>query len=627
MKLTRPASTSDAELFALRSARSAADLWEPLERLYGAHPGYMVFRDGLKTLLEDSWAARPTALRCLDLERDLKPGWFQQPDQVGYVFYIDRFAGNLRGVLEHIDYLKALGVTYVHFMPCLKPREGANDGGYSVEDYREINPALGTMADFEAVAAALRAEGIGICIDLVLNHTSESHAWAKAARAGDAVTEAYYHTFAEDTLPRQYEETLLEIFPDVAPGNFTFDEDLKKWVWTTFNTHQWDLNWTNPQVFLEIAEIMLFLLNKGAETLRLDAVAFMWKEMGTLCQNLPPVHDILQALRAVSRIAAPGSLLKAEAIVPPTELVAYLGKGIQSGKVSNLAYHNNLMVQFWSSLAARDTRLMAHVLGTHFPSNFKNATWATYLRCHDDIGWAITDEDADAVGWNAFSHRQFLADFYEGVFPGSFATGGLFQFNPATQDKRNNGTLASLAGLEKALEAGDPVATDDAVARILMGHALIASFGGLPLIYMGDELGTLNVRGEYEDGDTRLMQRPVMDWALATKRTDPATIEGRIFTGITHILARRAATPQLHAEHPTEILPGPAPAIFAFRRAAPGRPLVALFNFSEAPQRVPQEMLVEAGITAPFDTLSQTPLTPLEGWILLPPYAPLWLTN
>ncbi|MEO0911882.1 MAG: alpha-amylase family glycosyl hydrolase [Pseudomonadota bacterium] len=618
------ASTSDAELFALRLARSGEDLWEPLERLYGAHPGYGVFRKSLTALLEEAWEARPPPLRRLDLERDLNSDWFQRPDQVGYVFYIDRFAGTLRGVLDHIDYLKALGVTYVHFMPCLKPRAGENDGGYSVEDYREINPALGTMADFEAVAAVLRAEGIGVCIDLVLNHTAESHAWARAARAGDAVAEAYYHVFADDTLPRQYEETLLEIFPDVAPGNFTFDEDLQKWVWTTFHTHQWDLNWTNPQVFLEIAEIMLFLLNKGAETLRLDAVAFMWKEMGTLCQNLDPVHDILQSLRAVSRIVAPGSLLKAEAIVPPKELVAYLGKGTRSGRVSNLAYHNNLMVQFWSSLAARDTRLMAHVLGTHFPAHFANATWGTYLRCHDDIGWAITEEDAEVVGWDAFQHRQFLADFYEGVFPGSFARGGLFQFNPETLDKRNNGTLASLAGLEAALESGDPVATDDAVARILLGHALIASFGGLPLIYMGDELGMLNVPGDHED--TRAMQRPVMEWARAEKRSDPATVEGRIFAGITHILARRRATPQLHGRYPTEILESPNPAVFAFRRAAPGRPLVALFNFTEAPQAVPLGLL-GGGISAPFDALAEVAVIPVGGEIRLAPYGVMWLVN
>ncbi len=615
----------DEELFALRRARSDADLWAALDRLYGSHPDYPTLRPQLEARLHAAWAARPPYLRRLDLERDLQPDWFQRSDQVGYVFYVDRFAGDLLGVLDHVDYLKRLGVTYVHFMPCLKPRDGANDGGYSVQDYRQIDPRLGTMDDFSKVSKALSAEGIGVCLDLVLNHTAREHAWATAAQAGDPVYQNFYYLFDDDTLPRQYEQTLVEVFPDDAPGNFTFDETLQKWVWTTFHRHQWDLNWTNPAVFLEITDVMLHLLNRGATALRLDAVAFMWKEMGTSCQNLAPVHDILQALRAASRIVAPGSLLKAEAIVAPKDLVGYLGTGAHTGKVSNLAYHNNLMVQFWSSLAARDVRMMRHVL-SHFPTRFENAAWGTYLRCHDDIGWAITDEDAEAVGWSARAHRDFLADFYEGIFPGTFATGSLFQVNEATGDKRNNGTLASLAGLERA---ADDAATDMAIERILMGHALIASFGGLPLIYMGDEIGTLNAPGPYvmPDGgtDTRLMQRPVMDWAKAARARDPMTVEGRIFDGIAHIMARRAATPALHAAHPTEVVALPSDAVFAFRRADPARPLIALFNFTETAQSVALADLRAAGLQGLTDCLTGLDITPDAGQIQLAPYGRMWL--
>ncbi|MEM9228649.1 MAG: amylosucrase [Pseudomonadota bacterium] len=620
---------SDTQIFDLRLARSADDLWKPLERLYGAHPGWSAFGPKLNALLARAHDARPKSLRQLDLARDITPDWFLAPDRVGYVFYIDKFAGRLPDVLGHVDYLKSLGVTYVHFMPCLKPRDGENDGGFAVEDYGQIDPRLGTMQEFADVAAALRAQGIGICVDMVLNHTAREHAWARAAQAGDATYQSFYHMFPDRTLPQAFEDTLIEIFPDDAPGSFTHDPASDKWVWTTFHHFQWDLNWSNPAVFLAILQIMLDLMNRGAETLRLDAVAFMWKQMGTNCQNLPPVHDILQALRAATRIVAPGTLLKAEAIVSPADLVPYLGTGKHTGRVSNLAYHNNLMVQYWSSLATRDTRLMRHVLATHFPPRFENATWGTYLRCHDDIGWAITDADAAAVGLSAYLHRQFLADFYEGIFPGSFARGGLFQVNETTGDKRNNGTLASLAGLERAIELDEPGLVDLAIGRILMGHALIASYGGIPLIYMGDELGLLNQTvGHNRPGqrsDSRMMQRPTMDWTVAARRSDPASIEGRIFNGIARIIARRAQTPALSGRYATTVLDPAPPAVFAFRREFPGAPLLGVFNFSETAQSLPVEWLQSEGMAQRHDLLAGTDLSAPSSDLALPPYAHLWL--
>ena len=264
-------------------------------------------------------------------------------------------------------------------------------------DYRAVDPAYGTMDDLEALAGLLRSRGISLCIDLVLNHTAKEHAWAEKARKGIAKYQDYYLMFDDAALPKEYEKTLVEVFPDNAPGSFTWYPDIAphgKWVWTTFNEHQWDLNWANPQVFLEMAGTMLFLANKGVDVLRFDAVAFMWKRMGTRCQSEPEVHMLLHALRAAGRIAAPAAIHLEEAIVSPAEMIPYLGLGEHNGREGNLAYHNSLMVQFWSALAARDARLMTHVLKTHFPPELENATYATYIRCHDDIGWAVTDEDA-----------------------------------------------------------------------------------------------------------------------------------------------------------------------------------------------------------------------------------------
>ncbi len=628
--MAKTPSTTDDDIFALRLARSAPDLWPMLDALYGTRDDYPAFREALLKTLAKSWKARPADLKHLDLKRDFEPDWFQRPDMAGYVFYIDRFAGTIPEAVEKLPYLQELGISYVHFMPCLKPRPGDSDGGYSVMDYRAINPAYGTMDDFEAAARTFRENGISLCIDLVLNHTAKEHAWAKKAAKGDAKYQAYYLMFDTPDLPKRYEETLVEVFPDNAPGNFTHYPDFGKWVWTTFNEHQWDLNWANPWVFLEITDIMLTLANRGADILRLDAVAFMWKRMGTRCQSEPEVHMILQALRAASRIAAPATIHLAEAIVAPAEMIPYLGRGRHDGKEGNLAYHNSLMVQFWSALATRDTRLMTHVLGTHFPTKLTNATYATYIRCHDDIGWAVTDEDAAALQISGPAHRAYLSDFYEGTFPGSFAQGALFQHNEATGDKRISGSFASLAGLERALASNDGTAIDHAVQRILMGHALIAAFGGIPLIYMGDELALLNDESYLtvpeHAHDSRWIHRPRMDWQLARTRHEGSTLAARVFQGTQHILSRRRATPALHGGNATRILPSDSAQVFAFARETPTGNLICLFNFSENWVHLPESWLRQNGAVNLHDELSDNAVEVHAGAIALPPFARAWIS-
>ena len=627
--MTKAPASADDEIFALRLDRSAPDLWPMLEALYGHLPAYPEFHTALLKALRKGWNDRPADLKRLDLRRDLEPDWFERPDMAGYVFYIDRFAGNLTGVLDKLDYLQDLGVNYVHFMPCLKPRPGDSDGGYSVMDYRQINPAYGTMKDFETVTSALRARGISVCIDLVLNHTAKEHAWAKKAAKGDTRFQNYYLMFDTPEQPNLYEKTLVEVFPDNAPGNFTHYPDFGKWVWTTFNEHQWDLNWANPDVFLEIVEIMLFLANRGVDVLRLDAVAFMWKRLGTRCQSEPEVHMLLQALRACSRIASAAVIHLEEAIVAPAEMLPYLGRGGHDGKEGNLAYHNSLMVQFWSALATRDTRMMAHVLGTHFPETLRNATYATYIRCHDDIGWAVTDEDAGQLHISGPAHRAFLSDFYEGVFPGSFARGAPFQVNEETGDKRISGSFASLSGLEKAQAEGDVQGIDLAVQRMLMGHALIASYGGIPLIYMGDELALQNDYG-YLDvpehaHDSRWLHRPKMDWQAAAARHDGSTPGAQVFSGTKHILERRKATPALHAGYGTRVVHCDTAGVFAFLRLAPTGPVLCLFNFTESWQHLPEAWVHLQGVTQFHDVLSDHPVHTHHGYVALPPYARVWL--
>lgn len=619
----------ERDIFRTRVELYWPDALRPLRLLYGERPDFDIWCNRLLEIAARGYATRPAALRLLDLRRQGEPDWFQKPDMLGYVIYVDRFAGTLRGVIDRIPYLKEMGVTYLHLMPLLEPRPGPNDGGYAVADYRAVNPVLGTMEDLAELATELRAAGISLCIDLVCNHTAKEHEWARRAAAGDPAYQEYYLMYSDRAVPDEFEKTLPEVFPDFKPGNFTHYEAFDRWVWTTFNEYQWDLNYRNPAVLAEMLDIILFLANRGVEVLRLDAVAFMWKRLGTDSQNQPEAHYILQAFRALSRIAAPGLILKAEAIVSPPKLVPYLGRGAATNKECELAYHNVYMVLLWSSLAERRVTLMTRAL-QNMPPIPTGAAWVTYVRCHDDIGWAVTDEDAAEVGLSGPAHRAFLSEFYSGRFPGSFARGATFQFNPRTNDRRISGSCASLAGLEVALEAQDSQAADLAIRRVLLLYNLIFAFGGIPLLYMGDEIGLLNDRSFLDDpdlaGDNRWMHRPPMDWRRAAERTDWWSPVGRVFNGLQAMLAARRRTAAFHAQAGAYPVWTHNDAVFGLLRDSPRGRVLALANFSERSQTVPGYRLHEMYFGGRLiDRLTGRAMESAPG-LTLEPYEALWLT-
>jgi amylosucrase len=616
------------ELFAVRLAKWWPDLQFALDGIYSAKDSARL-GPRLVALAAKSFRNRDAELHRLDLERTLSPDWFQHQSMLGYATYADRFAGTLSGFGERIEYLHELGVRYLHLMPLLTPREGDSDGGYAVADYRNVRSDLGSIDDLRALATGLRHSGISLVLDLVLNHVALEHEWAVKARAGDPHYRKYFYVFKDRAAVDEFEATLPEIFPDFAPGNFTWNDELDGWVWTTFNSFQWDVNWANPEVLYEYADIILFLANLGVEVLRLDAIAFMWKRLGTNCQNQPEVHSIAQALRTVARIAAPALAFKAEAIVGPADLVQYLGQGKHHGKVSDIAYHNSLMVHIWSMLASGDVRLGVQALGA-LPPVPTTTSWVTYVRCHDDIGWAIDDFDAWKAGLNGWEHRRFLSDYFAGDYPNTPSRGLVFQSNPATGDRRISGTTASLAGLEAALAAGDGEAVDTAIARIVLSYALALGWGGVPVVWMGDELGLLNdpkwASEPGHEADNRWAHRPKMDWTLAEARREKHSIAQRIFDGLAHLQRVRAQHPQFHAAVPPKIAEVHDPAVLPVLRVHPEGTLLGLYNFSNAWRPYPSAALAEWGLANGIDLVSNHRIYfGDDGNHWLPPYGFRWL--
>src|SRR3954454_25210185 len=563
----------EADAFLTRVGVALLDVHEPLALLYGERADVdALFERALRTALAAA-AERPDHLRRLDRRREIDPAWFQDTRMQGYVCYVDRFCGTLAELPGRLDYLGELGVTYLHLMPLLRPRPGENDGGYAVMDYRAVDPRLGTMADLEKVATALHERDMSLCIDLVLNHTAREHAWAQRWLDGDPEYAGFYTAFPDREMPDAYDATIPEVFPDRAPGSFSWVPEARGgaggWVWTTFWPYQWDLDYTNPAVTLAMLGEIVWLANRGVDVFRMDAVPFMWKRLGTNSQNQPDGHTLLQLLHALTRLAAPGVVFKAEAIVAPDDLVPYLGGHERYRPECDLAYHNQLMVLLWSSLATQDARLAAVSLGRmrQIPPT---TTWVTYVRGHDDIGWAVTDEDAAAIGVGGSSHRRFLNDFFAGHYPASAARGALFQENALTGDARISGSAASLCGIEEALDRGDDAALEAGIRRLVLLYSVAFAWGGIPLLYMGDEIALRNDDRYLEDPsrapDNRWMHRPVMDWAAAGRRTDPATLEGRVFGRIRRLGEVRRSLLALRGGAESAVLDAGNDPVLAWRR-------------------------------------------------------------
>lgn len=576
--------------FYIRLGANFYAIYSLFSLLYGDRPDFKKQMRHLVETMAHQYICRPQHLKKTDLAREKDHNWFLSQKWVGMALYCDGFANNLQGFQSKLHYLQDLGVNLVHIMPILDCPKGKSDGGYAVRNFREIDSRFGTLKDLDALATELRRWEMLLTLDVVVNHTSDEHEWAQKARKGDKAFQDYYFIFGDRKIPDMYEESMPEVFPENAPGNFTWDAEMGKWVMTVFNQYQWDLNYRNPAVFIEMVDIILFWANHGADILRLDAVAFLWKKMGSTCQNEREAHLVLQLMKDCCQVTAPGVLFIAEAIVAPVEIIKYFGEDAINAKECEIAYNATYMALLWEAVATKKTSLLNKGIRS-IPEKLERATWLNYVRCHDDIGWGFSDTDIVASGYDPQRHRRFLVDYFTGNYEGSGARGLAFGNNGKTGDARISGALASLAGLESALEQNDPAAIDSAIKTILLLHGMILSFGGIPLLYYGDAIGTLNDDSYLNDAsksdDNRWVHRPKMDWGKAARRAQSGTIEYRIFSALKKMISVRKENPAFADRNNRELLSVDNFHLFVFSRfdhANTSSRVLVIGNFDTEPQ-------------------------------------------
>ena len=535
--------------------------------------------------MHDYYSKRSTELKKRDIKKEKNPDWFKEKEMLGMMLYIDNFAGNLKGVEKKLAYLKECNVNCLHLMPFLDTPKGKSDGGYAVADFRKVRPDLGTMKDLARLTEKCHENGMHVCMDFVMNHTSEEHEWAKRARAGEGEYMSRYFFYDNGDIPARYEETVPQVFPTTAPGNFTWLPEIGHYVLTTFYPYQWDLNYRNPRVFNEMMYNFLFLANQGMDIIRIDAVPYIWKELGTSCRNLKEVHTIVRMMRMIAEIVCPSVILLGEVVMEPEKVVPYFGT-VEKPEC-HMLYNVTTMATTWNSIATRDIRLLKKQMDivSRLPKQY---TFLNYLRCHDDIGWGLDFDTMKQWGMEEPSHKRYLNDYFTGKIAGSISRGELYNDDPVTQDARFCGTTASMCGIEAAGFEGNAEKMQAAIQEDLMLHAYMLTQSGIPMLYSGDELGQVNDYSYKDDAekasDSRYLHRGAFLWELADKRKDLSTVQGQLFQMLNRLEQIRRQENVFSQEAEVYTYDVHNDSILGILREYKGERFIALFNFSESEQ-------------------------------------------
>jgi amylosucrase len=610
-----------------RFIEQAATIHELYHALYGQHQHQNTNYIALLNAIGQAAKLRPERLVAQDLVKAKKGNWFLSNQIVGMSLYVDRFCNNLKTLEQKLNYFEELGVNLLHLMPIFQSPENESDGGYAVSNFRAINSKFGTIEDLNNLQNSMNKKELYLMLDIVFNHTSNQHEWAQKAKNGDAYYQDFFYMYNDRQLPDAFEKTMPEIFPESAPGSFTYIPECNKWAMTVFHNYQWDLNFSNPAVFVAMLENVLYLANLGVDILRIDAPAFIWKQLGTNCQNLPQAHQLLQLLKCCVQVAAPGLALLAEAIVAPTEIMKYFGTAKYAAKECDFAYNATLMALQWDALATKDVRIMQQAIKEVLPKPF-GTTWITYTRCHDDIGLGYDDKYISQAGFNAYEHRKYLKNYYSGVHQGSTAVGALFGYNPKTQDARISGSLASLCGLEKAMLHHNAAQVDIAISKIILMQALSFFVGGVPMLFYGDEIGYTNDYNYQNDAaksyDNRWMHRPVIRWNKNEMRHTNTTIEHRIFTQHQLLIRIRKKLPALADFNNLDWIDTQNIHVVGIKRKTENQTLYCFFNFDENEAALTWYLFNaenrNATLTEHWQQISLT-IGPDNEHLILPPYS------
>lgn len=569
------------KIFAQRMEKHQDELrWLYME-LYGNDAMYAE----LCEQMHDYYLKRSTELKKRDIKKEKNPDWFKEKEMLGMMLYIDNFAGNLKGVEKKLAYLKECNVNCLHLMPFLDTPKGKSDGGYAVADFRKVRPDLGTMKDLARLTEKCHENGMNVCMDFVMNHTSEEHEWAKRARAGEGEYMSRYFFYDNGEIPARYEETVPQVFPTTAPGNFTWLPEIGHYVLTTFYPYQWDLNYRNPRVFNEMMYNFLFLANQGMDIIRIDAVPYIWKELGTSCRNLKEVHTIVRMMRMIAEIVCPSVILLGEVVMEPEKVVPYFGT-VEKPEC-HMLYNVTTMATTWNSIATRDIRLLKKQMDivSRLPKQY---TFLNYLRCHDDIGWGLDFDTMKQWGMEEPSHKRYLNDYFTGKIAGSISRGELYNDDPVTQDARFCGTTASMCGIEAAGFEGNAEKMQTAIQEDLMLHAYMLTQSGIPMFYSGDELGQVNDYSYKDDAekasDSRYLHRGAFLWELADKRKDLSTVQGQLFQMLNRLEQIRRQENVFSQEAEVYTYDVHNDSILGILREYKGERFIALFNFSESEQ-------------------------------------------
>ncbi len=537
--------------------------------------------------MQQFYEERSNALKTRDREKETDPEWFRKKEMLGMMLYIDNFAGTIRGVEKKLDYIQDCNVNCIHLMPFLDVTKGKSDGGYAVKDFRKVREDLGTMEDLETLTKKCHEKGMNVCMDFVMNHTSEDHEWAVKARKGEGEYMSRYFFFDNPVIPERYEQTVPQVFPTTAPGNFTYLPELDHYVMTTFYPYQWDLNYGNPRVFNEMMYNFLYFANIGMDIIRIDAVPYIWKEMGTPCRNLKQVHTIVRMMRMIGEIVCPATILLGEVVMEPEKVAPYFGT-VEKPEC-HMLYNVTTMATIWHSLAAQDTSLLKKQLDTvcALPGEY---TFLNYLRCHDDIGWGLDFDFLKGQGMEEIPHKRYLNDYYTGKFPGSVSRGELYNDDPVTQDARFCGTTASMCGIESAGFEQDEEKMEAAIRLDIMLHAYMLMQSGIPMLYSGDEIGQVNDYTYKEDpdkcADSRYIHRGVFRWDLAKKRKNKGTVEGQIFQSLGYLEKLRKQEKVFDADAKVYTYETWQQGIICVVREKAGTKMIGVFNFAKEPRTV-----------------------------------------